>query len=117
MQFGQIQVIGLFTMGGQEVEQEVVLACVKDIIGELSSKINIFNPISFNRFCESMLFSACVRYVAVKSGQIIRDYFILLFSDTIDEDGDGNITKEEFVKNATKSDFIKSLVNDDDEAT
>ena len=29
-----VQVIGLFTMGGQEVEQEVVLACVKDIIGQ-----------------------------------------------------------------------------------
>merc|ERR1712156_435686 len=28
-------VIGLFTMGGQEVEQEVVLACVKDIIDTL----------------------------------------------------------------------------------
>ena len=38
---------------------------------------------------------------------------ILLFSDTIDEDGDGNITKDEFVKNATKSDFIKSLVGDE----
>ena len=37
----------------------------------------------------------------------------LPFSDTIDEDGDGNITKDEFVKNATKSDFIKSLVADE----
>ena len=36
---GEMQVIGLFTMGGQEVEHEVVLACVKDIIGE----INFFN--------------------------------------------------------------------------
>ena len=38
---GQIQVIGLFTMGGQEVDQEVVLACVKDIIGEPGSKFQI----------------------------------------------------------------------------
>ena len=67
--------IGLFTMGGQEVEHEVVLACVKDIIGELSSKINIFNPISFNRFCGSILFSACVKYVAVRSSGIISFYF------------------------------------------
>ena len=35
-----VQVIGLFTMGGQEVEQEVVLACVKDIIGQ---RIDLFS--------------------------------------------------------------------------
>ena len=86
MQFGKIQVIGLFTMGGQEVEQEVVLACVKDIIGETRSTFFLLAKINI---------------------------VILLFSDTIDEDGDGNITKDEFVKNATKSDFIKSLVGDE----
>ena len=41
-----VQVIGLFTMGGQEVEQEVVLACVKDIIGQ---GIEIFPRILLDR--------------------------------------------------------------------
>ena len=38
--------IGLLTMGGQEVEQEVVLACVKDIIGQ---GIEIFRRILLAR--------------------------------------------------------------------
>ena len=29
---------------------------------------------------------------------------------TIDEDGDGDVTKEEFVKNALKNDFIRSII-------
>ena len=42
--------IGLFTMGGQEVEQEVVLACVKDIIGEPRSTFS--RLIDFvNQYC------------------------------------------------------------------
>ena len=48
LQVKQTQVIGLFTMGGQEVEQEVVLACVKDIIGEILYAIKTFNTIESN---------------------------------------------------------------------
>ena len=108
-------------MGGQEVEQEVVLACVKDIIGQILCGINLFNTIKSKasviceRFCESISFSAhsviFLLRCQILFGQIT--WIIQFFSDTIDEDGDGNITKDEFVKNATKSDFIKSLVTDE----
>ena len=58
--------------------------------------------------CTSALLLFDLKNVLDRSSGIIS-----LFSDTIDEDGDGNITKDEFVKNATKSDFIKSLVGDE----
>ena len=64
-------VIGLFNMGGEDEDKEVLLACVIDII------------------------------------------------EVIDVDGDGEISRDEFVKNAMKSGFIKNLLDigdDDDEA-
>ena len=30
--------------------------------------------------------------------------------NTIDENGDGDVSKEEFIKNALKSDFINSII-------
>ena len=38
----------------------------------------------------------------------------LLLPDAIDGDGDGDITKEEFINNAGKSEFIKGLLGEDD---
>ena len=36
--------------------------------------------------------------------------------EAIDEDNDGEITKDEFVENAMKSNFIKNLIGEGEEA-
>ena len=60
-------VIGLFNMGGEGEDKEVLLACVLDIL------------------------------------------------EVIDVDGDGEITRDEFVSNAMKSGFIQNLLDDKDD--
>ena len=61
-------VIGLFNMGGEGEDKEVLLACVLDII------------------------------------------------EVIDVDGDGEITRDEFVTNAMKSGFIQKLLDEKEDA-
>ena len=57
-------VIGLFNMGGEDEDKEVLLACVLDIL------------------------------------------------EVVDVDGDGEITRDEFVSNAMKSGFIQNLLDE-----
>ena len=48
-------------------------------------------------------------FVSIKANEEILDACIKDVKDTLDVDGDGSITKEEFVKNARKSKFIKNM--------
>ena len=52
---------------------------------------------TFNRQVEKEVLLACVQEIL----------------EAVDENNDGDITRDEFVENALKSDFIRNLIGDD----
>ena len=48
-------------------------------------------------------------FAGIKANEEILEACIKDVKDTLDVDGDGSITKKEFVKNARKSKFIKNM--------
>ena len=44
--------------------------------------------------------------------QVLRFLFIEIFRATVDQDGDGDISKEEFIKNSMNSPFIAEVLKD-----
>ena len=79
-------VVDLFRMADIDQNEDLVMACVTDIRFDLSSLF---------------LFSCNLNFHC-KTTHIDRK--------AVDSDGDGEITKEEFVKNALKSRFLQKML-------